>query len=147
MKASRYPRCPRTAHRFAVLAAGAAFAWAPACHAQDGERTFDLHGYGQISEVRNESAPGGKFEFDYDLSALGVWRMRPDLRAWLQVARYKEAGTRLEWAFLDWDVSATTTMRLGQTRVPMGLVNEAREAIAARLGFKLSGHSPIGSGE
>ena len=27
------------------------------------------------------------------------------------------------------------------------LANEAREAIAARLGFKLSGHSPIGSGE
>jgi len=133
MEVSPNARCPRTAHRFAVLAAAAAaFAWAPACHAQDGERTFDLHGYGQISEVRNESAPGGRFEFDHDLSVLGVWRVRPDLRAWLQLAHYKEAGTRLEWAFLDWDVSAATTLRFGQTRVPMGLVNEARDVQTLR---------------
>jgi hypothetical protein len=124
---------PRASYRLAALASAiAGFALAPACHAQDAERAFDLHGYGQISEVRNESAPGGRFEFDYDLSAQGVWRMRPDLRVWVQVARYKEAGTRLEWAFLDWDVSAATTMRLGQTRVPMGLINEARDVQTLR---------------
>jgi len=133
MQASCKVGRPRTSRRLAALATAiAGFALAPACHAQDGEGAFELHGYGQVSEVRNESAPGGRFEFDYDLSVLGVWRMQSDLRAWAQVARYKESKTRLEWAFLDWDVSAATTVRLGQARVPMGLVNEARDVQTLR---------------
>lgn len=127
-------RCTRRVHRsFAPAAVLAALALASvACCAQGGERTFDLHGYGQFAQIKNESAPGGSFELDYSLSALGVWRMRPDMRAWLQLARYKEAGNRLEWAFLDWDVSGTTTARLGQMRVPMGLINEARDVQTLR---------------
>jgi hypothetical protein len=133
MQTHRRRGCTSARHRLAVLAtAVAALALGSACRAQDAERTFDLHGYGQVSEVRNESAPGGSFRFDYDLSVLGVWRMRPDLRAWLQIARYRESSTRLEWAFLDWDVSSATTVRLGQARVPMGLVNEARDVQTLR---------------
>jgi len=137
METLRQPRCPCALHRLAVLTtAVAALALGSACHAQEAEqtaeRTFDLHGYGQVSEVKNESAPGGSVGFDYDLSVLGVWRMRPDLRAWVQIARYKESSTRLEWAFLDWDVSSATTVRLGQARVPMGLVNEARDVQTLR---------------
>ncbi len=133
MKTLRQPGCPRAPRRLAVLASAvAALALGSACHAQEAERAFDLHGYGQVSEVRNGSAPGGRFEFDYDLSVLGVWRMRPDLRAWVQLARYRDSGTRLEWAFLDWDVSSATTVRLGQARVPMGLVNEARDVQTLR---------------
>lgn len=133
MKTLRQLGCPCAPHRLAVLAtAVAALSLGSACHAQDAERTFDLHGYGQVSEVRNESAPGGGFRFDYDLSVLGVWRMRPDIRAWVQLARHRDSSTRLEWAFLDWDVSSANTVRLGQARVPMGLVNEARDVQTLR---------------
>jgi len=134
MQASRSLSRPRAEHRLARFASAlCAFALAPACCAQDAERAFDVHGYGQASELKSVSAPGGGFEFDYDLSVLGVWRVRPDFRAWVQLARYRELnGTRLEWAFLDWDVSASTTLRLGQARVPMGLINEARDVQTLR---------------
>ena len=120
-------------HLASLAAAFVAVSLGTVCHAQDAERTVDLHAYGQVSEVRNLSAPGGGFELDYNVAALGVWRIRPDVRAWLQLARYRELNeTRVEWAFLDWDVSASTTLRLGQSRVPMGLVNEARDVQTLR---------------
>jgi len=134
MQASRTLGGSRAVHRLARFASGlCAFALAPACHAQDAEGAFAVHGYGQASALKSVSAPGGKFQLDYDLSVLGVWRVRPDFRAWVQLARYRELNsTRLEWAFLDWDVSGSTTLRLGQTRVPMGLVNEARDVQTLR---------------
>lgn len=133
MKPLRQRRRRTAQHVPRLAAAIAALALGPLCHAQDAERAFDLHGYGQASEVKNASAPGGAFELDYNASLLGVWRIRPDFRAWVQFAHYRESHqTRLEWAFLDWDVSAATTLRLGQSRVPMGLVNEARDVQTLR---------------
>jgi hypothetical protein len=103
------------------------------CHAQDSESPFDLHAYGQISELKNAEVPVAGWENDYDVSLLGVWRMHPDFKAWLQIAHYSEMRrTRVEWAFLDWTLSGSTTLRLGQARLPMGMLNESRDVQALR---------------
>jgi hypothetical protein len=105
----------------------------PICHADESEPAIDFHGYGQLSESKNASAPDDGVETGYELSLLAIWRIRPDWKAWLQLAHYSEThATRVEWAFVDWAVSGSTSVRAGQTRLPMGMINEARDVQALR---------------
>ncbi len=70
--------------------------------------------------------------------------MQPDWKAWLQLAHYSEThATRVEWAFVDWAVSGSTSVRTGQTRLPsfVSEIPHNAEDVAIASAFIALAHS------
>ena len=129
----RSPLLHSTAVAFGLALALGLGASPEACRAQDSESSFDFHGYGQLSRLHDADGPDSGNEWDYDVAALTVWHVRPDLHLWGQVSRYRyRKRTQIEWAFIDWDATSADSLRLGQARVPAGLLNEPRDVQALR---------------
>lgn len=118
---------PRLAAIVAALAVGMSAA------AQDLTADgFDLHGYGHVEALHRGGTDGGS-EVEHDVSLLGHWRLNQRGSVWLQLAHLSETRrVRVDWGFLDWELTPTVTLRAGQVRLPLGLYNETRDVQALR---------------
>lgn len=120
--------------RFAAAGMAAAALAGPA-GAQEPTSGLELHGhgYGHAAAETNAEGPADGTRAAHDLSLLGSVGLGGRYRLWAQIAHTSELQRlRLDWAFLDVDLTPQLTLHLGQARVPLGLINETRDAQALR---------------
>ena len=104
-----------------------------ACAQAPEQEVFALHGYGHVQAVHSRDGERPRDELEHDLSLLGIWSVSPRAKVWLQVVNHDgAAGVRMDWAFASLDLSETTTLYLGQPRLPLSLNNETRDVQALR---------------
>jgi hypothetical protein len=109
-----------------------AFLATPACGVEITDR-LDLYGYGHLQAQRNVERSDAGGEVAHDVSLLGSLKVADGYRLWAQVAHTSELHRlRLDWAFLDIEVTPRLTAHLGQARAPLGLLNDTRDAQALR---------------
>ncbi len=99
---------------------------------------FELRGYGHVA-VRHEAiSAAASAETEYDLSLLGTLAVGEHGRVWMQVAKLSESRpVKLDLLFFDWELAPQTTLRIGQTRLPLGLYSETRDVQALRVSASL----------
>jgi hypothetical protein len=102
-----------------ALSVCAACAATPALAVDFGDRVA-AHGYGHTSYVNTD----GEESWDDGLvSLLFVGSLNDRSKAWVQLHSTTDI-THLDWAFVDYRVTASLTVRGGQIKLPVGLYNE-----------------------
>jgi hypothetical protein len=93
--------------------------------------TVQLHGYGHVGYLATDanrylnadSTGSGDYK---DFALLLTGKLSDRSHAWLQLYNIYDK-TRLDWAFVDYQVANGPTLRLGQIKMPVGLNNETRD--------------------
>jgi hypothetical protein len=91
----------------------------------------EFHGYGDVTTHSGDSADES-WDTHHDFSLVATTALGEKAKLWVQGAYLSHVGLRLDWAFLDWSLTPTTTLRIGQIRLPFGLDNELRDVQALR---------------
>lgn len=106
---------------------------APAVAQPSASPAVEFHGYGHVALERQSETPQADTETEHDLSLLATAAFTDRLRGWVQIAHLSETGRlRLDWAFVDWTLTPSTSLHVGQARLPLGLGNEVRDVQALR---------------
>lgn len=121
-----------TAVALMLLAPSSASSYPSYADQQEGSSKFRLHGYGEVhyNNPRTGTMDQNKTsELDYHRFVLGwTYEFTPDLRIDAEVDYEHAAGElELEYAHLDYDIGATTSLRVGSILMPVGSLNEYHE--------------------
>lgn len=112
----------------AFLAVGAQ----SAAHAVDvGDNRVEIHGYGHQGYLQATDNTYLKADnqgtWDYNaLALLFTAKIDDKSKLWMQLYSTSEK-TRLDWAFVDYQLTSNLTGRAGQIKMPFGLYNEIRD--------------------
>ena len=106
---------------------------APLTVAADETNSVEIHGYGSQSYLRSSANSYLKADVDgtWDSNNLALlFAARVDSRStiWAQLFTSSTAkSARLDWAFVDYEVTPALIARAGQIKFPIGLYNEIRD--------------------
>ena len=111
----------------AFLAVGAT----SSAYAEDGGDRVEIHGYGHQGYLQAKDniylKADDKGSWDYNaLALLFAAKIDDKSKVWMQL--YGDSSNmRLDWAFVDYQLTSTLTGRAGQIKAPIGLYNEIRD--------------------
>jgi hypothetical protein len=98
----------------------------------------ELHGYGDVTAVHADSDAAHGWEVRHDVSLVAHLPLSERVEFWAQGAHLGEGvGLKLDWAFFNWQLTPATTLRIGQIKLPFGLINETRDVQALRPSVSL----------
>ena len=93
----------------------------------------EFHGYGDFTALHTSHEDDG-WGREHDVSLVAHLPLSQSVELWVQGAHSSETdAVKLDWAFLDWSMNPVTSLRLGQIKLPFGLINEVRDVQALRL--------------
>ena len=99
---------------------------------------LELRGDGHAAVQREAISAAAPSEIEHDLSLLGTLAIGEHGRVWMQVAKLSETRrVKLDFLCFDRDLTPQTTLRIGQTRLPLGFYNETRDLQALRVSASL----------
>lgn len=103
----------------------------PAAHAVDVGDRLEIHGYGYQGYLQSQDNTylnaDSKGTWDYNaLSLVFTAKIDDKSKVWAQLHSSSEA-TRLDWAYVDYQLTSNLTGRAGQIKMPVGLYNEIRD--------------------
>jgi hypothetical protein len=105
--------------------------WASTIMAVGLGENIELHGYGHVGLLATDTnrylnADNGVSNDYKDLALLFTASLNERSKAWLQLF-HSDGKSRVDWAFVDYQVTNSTSLRLGQIKLPIGLYNEIRD--------------------
>ena len=115
----------------AIIMAFLAVGLQSAAHAEDTEDRLAIHGYGHQGYLQtkenNYLAADNKGTWDFNsLSIVITAKVDDKTKIWMQLHSTSEK-TRLDWSYVDYQLTNNLNGRAGQIKMPVGLYNEIRD--------------------
>jgi len=111
--------------------------WGSSVSAMELGKHIQLYGYGHAGYLRTDNNTflkadnSGTWNYN-DIALLFVGNIHEKSKVWLQLYHIYD-DNRVDWAFVDYTVNNTSTLKLGQIKLPFGLHNDYRGVEYLRL--------------